>query len=404
MGKSAPTPPPAPNAQTIINTAGAANADTARLQAQLNNNDYVGPAGSVTWSKNGDQWTQNVNLSTAQQNIYNQQTADEYAALHAAESQIGRVSNSLEKGLTAPEVRSDVPVNNIYTNYDSGGPIRTSYDSGPSPQFNFDQGGPVQTEVGPSDFTTATDRAANAAYSSVASRLNPEWQQQGEQLVSNLRAQGLDENSTAWQNAMDQFSRSKNDAYNQAYYGAVQAGYGEQQALFGEQLGQGQFHNQAVGQQFGQGLQGQQAFNAAQLQGDQENQQQGQFYNAAQAQADAQAQAHAGFFNTAQQQYYQDQQQNAQLYNQAQQQRFQDTAYSQELPINELTALMGMGQISMPQSTMGSTAVAPTNVLGAYQLQNDAAQANYQAQLQNSRSTLGGLFNLGSAVLSKIRW
>jgi hypothetical protein len=61
---------------------------------------------------------------------------------------------------------------------------------------------------------------------------------------------------------------------------------------------------------------------------------------------------------------------------------------------------MSSGQVQAPSSTPAQTSIAPTNVLGAYQLQQNAEQANYQAQLQNYNSGLGGLFNLGSAALS----
>jgi len=55
-----------------------------------------------------------------------------------------------------------------------------------------------------------------------------------------------------------------------------------------------------------------------------------------------------------------------------------------------------------PVSLAQNTQVGVPNVTGAYQLQQDAQLAAYQAQLQNSQSALGGLFNLGSAVLGKL--
>jgi hypothetical protein len=63
---------------------------------------------------------------------------------------------------------------------------------------------------------------------------------------------------------------------------------------------------------------------------------------------------------------------------------------------------MSSGQVQAPSSTPAQTSIAPTNVLGAYQLQQNAEQADYQAQLQNYNSGLGGLFNLGSAALSAL--
>ncbi|MGA0603204.1 hypothetical protein ACO2Q3_21025 [Caulobacter sp. KR2-114] len=117
--------------------------------------------------------------------------------------------------------------------------------------------------------------------------------------------------------------------------------------------------------------------------------------------SNSQNQAAASFGNTAQQQAYQQNLQNAQLWNSAAQQNFQNQAYAQQLPINELSALLGMGQTQLPQGYAGAqTSVAPTDVLGAYSLQQQALQNTYDAQMKNYQSSMGGLFNLGSAAMS----
>jgi len=51
MGKSAGSPPPAPDPKVTIQAQTESNADTARLQAQLNRVNQVGPAGSITYAK-----------------------------------------------------------------------------------------------------------------------------------------------------------------------------------------------------------------------------------------------------------------------------------------------------------------------------------------------------------------
>lgn len=90
----------------------------------------------------------------------------------------------------------------------------------------------------------------------------------------------------------------------------------------------------------------------------------------------------------------------AQLQNQSAQQAFQNQAYAQQLPINEFDALMSSGQVAAPSAAQISpTAVAPTDVTGAYALQQQALQNAYQSQMANYQSGLGGLFNLGSAAL-----
>lgn len=53
FGKSAPTPPPAPDYNAIAQTQGAANVETAKTQAKLNNANIINPYGSqtVSWGK-----------------------------------------------------------------------------------------------------------------------------------------------------------------------------------------------------------------------------------------------------------------------------------------------------------------------------------------------------------------
>ena len=278
-----------------------------------------------------------------------------------------------------------------------------------------------------------------ATYLQAKQLLDPQWWQAAEQQNAQLVAQGLNPNDAAWQNAATLFGDQQNQAYQQAMFNAINAGDAEQNTLYGQNLSSAQFanaaqaqnfqeqlaqaglYNSAQGQAFNQGLAQGQFANATQLQNYNElmgqaglynsaegqafgqNLAQGQFANAAQLQANNENAAQAAFNNAAYGQDFQEQYANAQLANQAAQQQFQNQAYAQELPINEFNALMGSTQVAMPPvSPAQNTQVGVPNVTGAYQLQQDAQLAAYQAQLQNSQSALGGLFNLGSAVLGKL--
>jgi hypothetical protein len=221
-----------------------------------------------------------------------------------------------------------------------------------------------------------------ATYAQAAQMLNPQWSQASEQEQAQLAAQGLNPNDAAYQNAMQIFGNQENQAYDQAIYGAINAGDAEQNTLYGQNLSSGQFANQAQAQQYS------------------ENQGLAQFNNTAQSQANSQNAAAAAFNNQAQGQTWQEQYQNAQLANQAAQQQFQDQAYSQELPVNEFSALMGGSQVVMPTSSPAqNTSVQTPNVDGAYQLQQNGQQFAYNANEANSQSSLGGLFNLGNSIL-----
>lgn len=82
----------------------------------------------------------------------------------------------------------------------------------------------------------ARDQAITGAYNQATSRLDPQWSQAGESQQAQLANQGLDPGSQAYDNAMGNFNRSKNDAYSSAMNGAIGQGTAAQQATFGENL------------------------------------------------------------------------------------------------------------------------------------------------------------------------
>lgn len=208
------------------------------------------------------------------------------------------------------------------------------------------QAGPIQAGVGAEAGDPAVQAAANAAYGTQAQYLDPQWSQAAEQEQSTLANQGLNPDSAAYQNAMQIFGNQQNQAYQGALNAAVTAGDAEQNTLFGQQLQGGEFANTAQGQAFNQALE------------------------------------------------------NAQLGDATQQSAGQEAAYAQQLPINQFDALMSSGQVALPQAGQYTPSQAGmTNVLGAYQLAGQQAQQAYQDNMAAYGSTLGGLFNLGSAAL-----
>lgn len=213
------------------------------------------------------------------------------------------------------------------------------------PLANGVSSGPIQSQIGPGDFNQAVQNTINSQYGAEMGLLDPQMQQAQEQNQAQLIAQGLNPNDAAYQNQTTLLNNAQAQERAQAAAQAVQSGNAEQNLLFGQQAAQGQFANQAQQQGFGEGMS------------------------------------------------------NAGLYNAANQQQFQNGAYAQELPINEFNSLMSSGQVNAPQSTPAQTSVSPTNVLGAYALNSQVAQNNYNQQLAQYQSGLGGLFNLGSAAM-----
>lgn len=86
--------------------------------------------------------------------------------------------------------------------------------------------------------------------------------------------------------------------------------------------------------------------------------------------------------------------------NQARTQGLQERAYVQNQPLAQLQALLGTGQVGMPQGVQYTpTSVGQTDVLGANALSLNQQNQNYQSRLNQQGGLMSGLFSLGSAGL-----
>jgi hypothetical protein len=84
--------------------------------------------------------------------------------------------------------------------------------------------------------------------------------------------------------------------------------------------------------------------------------------------------------------------------NQARTQGLQERAYVQNQPLQQLQALLGTGQVGMPQGVQYSpTGIGQTDVMGANALSLNQQNQNYQARMQQQQGLMGGLFSLGTA-------
>jgi len=432
---SKPQTPKPVDPVVAANAQGAANEQTARVQSSLDNVNTYGPTGSVVYSQpSPDRWSQTTTLSPAEQQTYDLSKQAQNTALGVAGQQAGRVGQALGQTINPaglPNLESEAIEPNLAGAGDYGinvlnniPTLNGGFNQGQGVQGQVAAAGPltdsfantnVQGHVGPQDFNQSVNSVTDAYLQQALSRLDPTYGRLHNTLDNKLANQGIGINSAAYGNAQDILGRQENDAYNQAVYGAIGAGANEQNTLFGQNLAQGQFANQAAGQQFGQNQAQANFQNQAQAQQFGQNLSAGQFANQAAGQEYAQGQGAAQFanqatqanldnrtnavnqFNAVQQQQFGNQMANAQLTDQARQQSLQEQAYLQNLPINQLTALLGAGQVSMPQSANGNTSVQPTDVLGAYALNAQQQQAQYQAKLAQTNGLLGGLFSLGSA-------
>lgn len=150
------------------------------------------------------------------------------------------------------------------------------------PQMGLGNAGDIQKQY---DFSNLQDvqgsaeqrqRAEDAMYSRLQSRLDPQWQQREQQFEANLAGRGAGMSSAAERARMNQ-GMQRNDAYSGAALDAIIHGGQEMDRSFGmdmsnrqqgmqEAMAQGNFGNQAQQQLFNQMLQGGQFANQAQQQ------------------------------------------------------------------------------------------------------------------------------------------
>lgn len=316
----------------------------------------------------------------------------------------------------------------------------------PGIQYGVGAAGEIQRNVD-ADASSRT-RVEEALFG----RMNPQIEQTRLALETRLRNQGLAPGGEAWMNSLNDIQRQENDARLAVI---AQAGQ-EQSRQLGMDLSRGQFTNAAQQQAFTQEVGRQQALNAAQQQGfgqsrdvaafgnqavvaaqgldsqaiDSRNTARNQMFaqsvQAAQIANDAAArnaalgqQAEQMRLN-AQQQAFGNQLQAATFGNQALGQRQALDAQAQQtqgalrqaalqerltlrsVPLNETAALFGQAGVQYPQFGQVPTAnVATTDMLGAYGMAQNAAQAAYNTQAQqaaaNTSGLFGGLSSLGGA-------
>lgn len=89
----------------------------------------------------------------------------------------------------------------------------------------------------------------------------------------------------------------------------------------------------------------------------------------------------------------------------ARQQAIQELTAQRSQPINEIAALLGTGQVAMPQfANSPQTGLANTDTTGPANLAYQAQLANWNAKNQSNQATQGGLFGLAGSVASALPW
>jgi hypothetical protein len=288
-------------------------------QTRANRPNQSNPWGSTNWETN---------------QVWNPVTGNYETQWTQTESLDPRLQSALDAQLNVQQGRSDLAEGMMARAWDQyqdpmdfgqfGDVIGPEQVAGED-RFNFNQG----LENFEYDPLTFRQNAEDAAYQRATSRLDPQWQAQEQSLMTRLRNQGLSPGDQAYDAAVANFNRSRNDAYEQARLGSVAEGRAEDQMLFGQQLGA---HQQNVGQQgqlFGQALQGQ------------------------------------NMRNSQQQQEYAQAMQNSQYANALRSQQIQEALYQRGYPLSEVERLLaGQSITGGPPSSGGQTQTENQTMVG----------------------------------------
>jgi len=254
------------------------------------------------------------------------------------------------------------------------GPTRLSYASGGPIQDQFGDAGQIQTTYGPADNYSADRQRVE---DSLMARMNPQLAIEENKLQQQLADQGIRYGSQAYSNAMLNYQQQANDAR----WGAISQAGQEQQRMQQQAGALAAFQNQAQQQQY------------------EENLGRGTFANQAQAQATQQNAALASFYNQGLLQQQQQQMNQFNAANSARNQYMQEQFALRNQPINEITALLGGSQVSMPNFINAQTSQIPTTDMASILNNNFNQQMSvYNAQNTQYNNILGGILGLGGNV------
>lgn len=372
MGFYAPDPPdPKETAETQTSM----NVDTAVANSWLNNVNQYGPDGSWEYNQTGTKkvidsltgkereiptFSLTQTLSEQQQKIKNQQDAAELNLATLARNQSGRLDGLLSKPFTLNGAPSGGDGSSLTT------PNYSKFAGGPGLQTSLGDAGDITRSYG-TDFSSNVKEVQDA----LMARQNPYLDQDRSALAQQLADQGLQVGSAAYKAAMDDHNRQRNDAR----YGAILNAGQEQSRLVGLERDRAMFENSAQGQAYQQLLST------------------GQFGNQAKQQM-----ADNDYRSTAGNNMLQDQSFNAQLaklnaQDQDRSQWLQEKFAVRNQPLNEISALLSGAQVTSPdfQQLQGQK-IANVDYAGL-------VNSNYQQQVAQSNSLMGGIFGLGSSLI-----
>lgn len=343
-------------------------------------------------------FTQTLTLDPRVQAIIDSQLQTSAGLEGSIQGALGRVNSTLSQGIDYGSLPQLGDASQLGANL----PGIQSYDPnsfGAMPQLNtsgapgipsFDTSG----VAGIPGFDDAARKSAeDASYHQLTSRLDPQYQQQEDQLRSALMNRGMVEGSEGWKQQMDQFSRSKTDAYQTAMNTSIGLGDAEQQRMFDMGL---QAHNTGMNDsqaKFNTGITSHNtgmndalsSFNT-QLAGRQQGSAEAQIAEQmAMAQRAQKSSENLTSFNA------QNTQHDAAL---------SDAERKRSLVLNELAALRGGQQVNMPQfgSTPQVGSIQPAPIAQATENAFQGQLGAYNAQVGSNNASVGAAGSVAAMV------
>ena len=225
------------------------------------------------------------------------------------------------------------------------------------PQYN------VNTQINQSQLPSYGIDPGQSYTDAIMQRLQPSLQRQSASSDVQLANQGIMPGSEAYKTAKTLLSQGQNDALTSAIVGGMQTGLQANQQAYGQQAGQIGLNLQGQGQNFGQGIAGNQQTMGAN------------------------------------QQAYQQQLANQQLGMQAQNQAFNQAQAQYGMPLNMAIGLQSLASPSNYVNPYNQQMTGGPDYTSSMMATNQSNQANANAQNAYNNSMTSGLFKLGSAAL-----
>lgn len=410
MGKDVEFPKP-PDPAATAQAQAQYNKETAMLQQKLNMVDQVTPTGSLTYTQNAndpERWTSTATLTPEAQAAWDKQQAVQNALSGTALDMTNQISSTLGTPVdfkSAPKMPTTLNLKSYDPNSLPNGPQTLDLASlGEMPQgLDYSTLGVLPnapTNAGgdtPVFNEQARQRAEDALYGLNTARLDPQYALERKDLENRLINSGAAMGTPLYEAQMAEFDRKKASAYQEARNNSIAGAVDYGSKMFGNEL---EGYKTALASALGIRQVGSSEMEKA-LASEMGIRGQGLSEMLAKAgiESDYAKQALAKALSGAQMNLAQEQAKAAQA-NAAHQQYISEEAYKRNLPLNEIGALLGTGQVSMPSfAPPPATSVANTDFMGATYNSANLAMDAYKQQQQANSSALGGLLSMGGMIL-----